>query len=101
MPTRRYEILFPVGDPQNLVLVAEAVAEAIEIAGGGTWEQQAIRGYWIQGEELVVDEHTRFLIDLPDTEFFEDWIAGYQERWETRLNEAELYIISYPIQRTK
>lgn len=44
------------------------------------------------------DTLARLSVDVPDTIQSRDWMKDYRERWKGRLEQVELWMISYSIE---
>ena len=44
------------------------------------------------------DDLVRLVVDVPDSTENRGWIREFKERWKTRLEQLELWVVSYPIE---
>jgi hypothetical protein len=96
---RRFEVLLPLqfNDGRDVPgdWLAEAVLEIVERFGAASYETQRIEGHWRQGETTYRDNLVRLVIDVPDTAKNRSWMKDFKERWKTRLEQLELWMVSY------
>jgi hypothetical protein len=99
---RRYEVLLPLNfnDGREVPdeLLAEAVIEIRTHFGAVRYETQRIEGQWQQEGILYQDELSCLVIDLPDTAKNRKWMKQFKARWKERLDQLELWMVSYPIE---
>jgi hypothetical protein len=77
--------------------LAEAVLEIADHFGAVSYETQRIEGHWRQGGVVYRDDLIRLVVDLPDAIDNREWMRQYKERWKSRLEQLELWMVSYPI----
>lgn len=99
---RRFEVLLPLqfndGRPVPSNWIAEAVREIVEQFGAASYETQKVEGHWRQGGVLFRDDLVRLFVDLPDSTPNRKWMKLFKERWKTRLEQLELWMVSYRIE---
>ena len=49
------------------------------------------------GETVFRDDLALLVVDVPDTAKNRKWMKAYKERWKKRLEQLELWMVSYPI----
>jgi hypothetical protein len=98
---RRFEVLLPLQfndgrevPPEQL---AEAVLEVVDRFGAASYETQRVEGHWRQAGVLYRDNLVRLVVDVPDTEENRNWMREYKARWKAKLEQLELWVVSYPI----
>ena len=99
--SRRYEVLLPVQfndgrDVPNEVL-GEAVNELIQKFGAVTAYKQVVEGRWRHEGTEYRDELSLLVVDVPDTSKNRKWMKAYKQKWKQRLEQLEIWMISYPI----
>ncbi len=98
---RRYEVLLPLrfNDGREIApeWIAEAVLEIVQQFGAASYETQPIEGHWKQGSVSYRDDLVRVIVDSPDTESARKWIRDFKQRWRLRLEQLELWVVSYQI----
>lgn len=100
--SRRYEVLLPVrfndGSDVPEELLGEAVNEIVEHFGAVTFHRQTVEGHWRHEETLFRDDLAILVIDLPDTTKNRKWMKSFKARWKKRLDQLEIWMVSYPIE---
>jgi len=43
------------------------------------------------------DNLVKIVVDVPESEENRQWMRDYKQRWKTRLDQLELWLVSYPI----
>ena len=79
-------------------VLSEAVIEIIEFFGAASFETQRIEGHWRSGGVLYRDDLVRLVVDVPDTNSNRQWMKEFKARWKERLEQLELWVISYRIE---
>jgi len=77
--------------------LAEAVLEIVGHFGAASYETQKLEGHWRPGGVLYRDNLVRLVADVPDTAQSRQWMKEFKGRWKTRLEQAELWMVSHPI----
>ncbi len=57
----------------------------------------AAEGYWRQGETLFRDELGLIVVDVPNNAKNRKWMKAFKVRWKERLEQLEIWMVSYPI----
>lgn len=98
---RRFEILLPLqfNDGREVPgeQLAEAVLEIVENFGAASYETQKVEGHWRHQGILYRDNLVKIVIDAPDEEENREWMRNYKARWKQKLEQLELWLISYTI----
>jgi hypothetical protein len=98
---RRFEVLLPLsfntGQPIPEFWIAEAVLELVDHFGAASYETQKVEGHWRNTGILYRDDLVRLVIDVPDSPENREWMKLFKLRWKTRLNQIELWMVSYVI----
>jgi hypothetical protein len=98
---RRFEVLLPLqfndGRDVPAEWLADAVLEIVEEFGAASHETQRIQGQWRQAGVLYRDNLVRIAVDVPDSAKNRRWMKGFKERWTGKLEQLELWMVSYLI----
>lgn len=98
---RRFEVLLPLqfNDGRDVPgeWLAEAVLEIVDHFGAVSYETQKIEGHWRQGGILYRDTLVRLVVDLPEVARNRRWMREFRDRWRTRLEQVDLWMVSYRI----
>lgn len=98
---RRYEVMLPLqfndGSAVPAELSGEAVLEIIEHYGGASYQSQPIQGHWIHEGIHYQDNHVKLVVDMPESTKNRNWMKKYKARWKKRLQQLELWMVSYRI----
>jgi len=98
---RRFEILLPLqfNDGRDIPpeWLAEAVLEIVENFGAASYETQKVEGHWRHQGILYRDNLVKIVIDASDEETNREWMREYKARWKAKLEQLELWLVSYTI----
>jgi hypothetical protein len=98
---RRFEVLLPLqfNDGQNVPTewLADAVLEVVEQFGAASYETQQVEGHWRHEGATYRDNLVRLVVDLPDTAKNRAWMKQFKQRWKKKLQQLELWMVSYLI----
>jgi hypothetical protein len=98
---RRFEILLPLqfNDGREVPpdWLAEAVLEIVENFGAASYETQKVEGHWRHQGVLYRDNLVKIVIDALDEESNREWMREYKKRWKQKLEQLELWLVSYTI----
>ena len=78
--------------------LAEAVLEVVDRFGAASYETQKVEGRWRHAGVLYRDDLIRLVVDVPDSEENRQWMKDFKERWKSRLEQLELWMVSHPIE---
>jgi len=78
--------------------LAEAVLEIVDHFGAASYETQKVEGHWRHGGVLYRDNLVRVIVDVPDSTKNRQWMKRFKKRWKTRLEQLELWMVSYRIE---
>ena len=99
---RRFEVLLPLrfNDGRDVPgeWIAEAVLEIVEHFGAASYETQRVEGHWRHSGILYRDDLVRVVVDVPDSTRNRQWMRQFKERWKLRLEQVELWMVSYRIE---
>ncbi|MBM4046828.1 MAG: hypothetical protein FJ279_17115 [Planctomycetes bacterium] len=99
---RRFEVLLPTqfNDGREVPgeWLAEAVLEIVAHFGAASYETQKVEGHWRHGGVLYRDNLVRVFVDVPDLPANRQWMRQFKDRWKTRLQQLDLWMVSYRIE---
>jgi hypothetical protein len=99
--SRRYEVLLPMlfNDGKHVPeeLLGEAVNEIVGQFGAVSFYRQAVEGHWRHGETTYRDDLALIVVDVADTAKNRKWMKAYKAKWKQRLDQLEIWMVSYPI----
>lgn len=99
---RRFEILLPLqfNDGRDIPSdwLAEALLEVVEKFGAASYETQKVEGHWRFQEVLYRDNLTKIIVDVVDSEATREWMRQFKQRWKVKLDQLELWLVSYVIE---
>jgi hypothetical protein len=98
---RRFEVLFPLefNDGRDVPpdWLAEAVLEIVARFGAASYETQKVEGHWRHGGVVYRDNLVKIVVDVPASAKNRRWMQDFKARWKTRLEQLELWVVSYSI----
>ncbi len=98
---RRFEVLLPLqfNDGRDIPSdwLADAVLEIVERFGAASYETQKVEGHWRYQGVLYRDNLVKIVVDVPDAPENRTWMKEYKERWKAKLEQLELWLVSYVI----
>lgn len=103
MPSRlrRFEILLPLqfNDGRDIPgdWIAEAALEIVDNFGAVSYETQKVDGHWRHEGIVYRDTSVKLVIDVPDSNENRDWMRDFKSRWRDRLEQLELWLVSFEI----
>ena len=77
--------------------LADAVLEVVQQFGAASYETQRVEGHWRHAGVLYRDNLVRLVVDIPDTAKNRAWMKRFKLRWKTKLEQLELWMVSYLI----
>jgi hypothetical protein len=99
---RRFEVLLPLrfNDGRDVPgeWIAESVLEIADHFGAASYETQRVEGRWRHSGVLYRDDLVRVVVDVPDSARNRQWMRQFKERWKVRLEQVELWMVSYRIE---
>ena len=99
--SRRYEVLLPVrfNDGRDVPeeVLGEALNEIVEQFNAVSFYKEAVEGRWRHEETVYRDDLALLVVDIPDTAKNRKWMKAYKARWKQRLEQLEIWMVSYPI----
>ena len=99
---RRFEVLLPLqfndGSDIPAESLAEAVLEIVDHFGAASYETQNVEGHWRHRGVIVRDNLVKIVIDTPDSQSNRRWMKQYKDRWRSKLEQTELWMVSYAVE---
>jgi hypothetical protein len=99
---RRFEVLLPLqfndGRPVPERLLGKAILEILDRFGAATCETQKIKGLWRHKGRTYREQYSRTVVDVRDTAKNRQWMREFKSRWKERLEQIELWVVSYRIE---
>ncbi len=99
---RRYEVLLPLqfndGRDVPAEWLADAVQEVVEHFGAASYETQKVEGHCRNAGVTYRDNLIRVVVDMPDKTANRQWMKQFKARWKARLEQLELWMVSYSIE---
>ena len=99
---RRFEVLIPLqfNDGREIPTewLAEVVLEVVEHFGAASYETQKVEGHWRYGGVIYRDNLVKIVVDVSDSIKNRQWMKRFKARWKTRLEQLELWMVSYRIE---
>jgi hypothetical protein len=77
--------------------LAEAVLEIVDHFGAASYETQKVEGHWRHGGVLYRDNLVKAVVDVPDALEHREWMRDFKFRWKAKLDQLDLWLVSYPI----
>ena len=98
---RRFEVLLPLqfNDGRDVPpdWLAEAVLQVVAHFGSASYETQKVEGHWRHAGVIYRDNLVRVVVDVPDTASNRQWMKDFKLQWKERLQQLELWMVSYRI----
>jgi hypothetical protein len=98
---RRFEVLLPLrfNDGRDVPgeWIAEAVLEIVDHFGAASYETQKVEGHWRHSGIFYRDDLVRIVVDVADSPGNRQWMRQFKNRWKVRLEQLELWMVSYRI----
>jgi hypothetical protein len=98
---RRFEVLLPLrfNDGRDVPgeWIAEAVLEIVDHFGAASYETQKVEGHWRHSGILYRDDLVRVVVDVADNPRNRQWMRQFKNRWKVRLEQLDLWMVSYRI----
>lgn len=99
---RRFEVLLPLqfNDGREIPTewLAEAVLEVVDHFGAASYETQKLEGHWRHGGVIYRDNLVKLVVDVSDATSNRQWMRQFKSRWKTRLEQLDLWMVSYRIE---
>jgi hypothetical protein len=99
---RRCEVMLPLqfndGREVPSTWLAEAVLEITDHFGAASYETQKVEGHWRHGGVTYRDNLVKLVVDVPDKARHRNWMKSFKSRWKARLEQLELWMVSYRIE---
>lgn len=99
---RRFEVLLPLQFNDGRAVppewLADALLEIVDYFGAVSYETQRVEGHWRHEGVLFRDDLVRLVVDVPDLKKNRDWMKKFKGRWKKKLEQLELWMVSYRIE---
>jgi len=77
--------------------ISQAVLEIGDHFGSVSYVTQIIEGRWQQAGVVYRDNLARIVVDMPDGKDNHTWMKAFKRRWKEKLQQLEIWMISYRI----
>ena len=94
----RFEVLLPLQFNDGSDVARRAVLEIVDYFGAASYETQKVEGQWRHGGVIVRDNLVKIVIDTPYSLSNRRWMKQYKDRWRSKLEQAELWMVSYAVE---
>jgi hypothetical protein len=78
--------------------LADAILEIVDQFGAASYETQKVEGHWRHGGVVYRDNLVKIVVDVPESSENRQGMKDYKERWKSRLEQLELWLVSYLIE---
>jgi hypothetical protein len=78
--------------------LADALLEVVDHFGAASYETQGVEGHWRHGGTVYRDNLVRIVVDVPDSDENRRWMREFKARWKAKLEQLELWVVSYRIE---
>jgi len=99
---RRFEVLLPLqfndGREVPSEWLVEAVYEVVDHFGAASYESQSLEGHWRRETTHYRDNLVKIVLDAPDVPENRSWMQSFKAKWKSRLEQIEIWMVSYPIE---
>jgi hypothetical protein len=99
---RRFEVLLPLqfNDGRDVPpeWLADALLEIVDQFGAASYETQKVEGHWRHGGVVYRDNLVKIVVDVPESLENRQWMKEFKDRWKSRLEQLELWLVSYVIE---
>jgi hypothetical protein len=85
------------GRPVPNAWLGEAVNEITNQFKAVEFERRKVEGRWLSKGKLYRDLLARLLVDVPDTLDNRRWMRRFKTRWEKKLEQIKIWMVSYRI----
>jgi hypothetical protein len=72
--------------------------EIVDRFGATSYETQKLEGHWRHEGVLYRDNLVKLVVDVPDSPNTHEWMRLFKARWKVRLEQLELWMVSYLIE---
>lgn len=91
-------VQFNDGSPVPEEMIGEACDELGEQFTGMSLEKGGIQGRWHYQGAVYRDNLVRLVVDFPELAKNRRWMKAFKARWKERLEQLELWMVSYRIE---
>ncbi len=104
-PLMRYEIIIPLRYNDDTAihpgLHEQTFGELALFAGAASFETQAIRGIWFNGDHPQAENNNRVFVDAPDNQDTLDWFVAFKDKLKKRYQQLDIWMTRHPIELVK
>jgi|SRR6185295_9248557 len=94
---RRFEVLLPLqfndGREVPPEWLAGAVLEIVDYFGAESYETQKVERHWRYGGVLLRHDLVKIVVDVSDTAENRQWLKNFKDKWKSRLEQLDLWVI--------
>lgn len=76
----------------------KALREVVEQFGGGHLHPYPIEGEWRHEGTIYHDQQMKLTADVLDSAANRRWMRDFKKRWKAKLEQLELWVVSYRIE---
>jgi hypothetical protein len=73
------------------------VLEIVGRFGAASYETQRVEGHWHHAGVHYRDNLVRLVVDVPDNLKNRGWMKDFKQRWMRKLEQLDLWMVSYLI----
>jgi hypothetical protein len=66
--------------------------------GAASYETQRSKATGVHGDVIVRDKLVKIVIDTPGSLSHRRWMKQYKDRWRSKLEQTELWVVSYAVE---
>jgi hypothetical protein len=77
--------------------ISQAILEIVDHFGAAGHGIQPIVGLWQNGGVLYQDDLARIAVDVTDLPPNREWMKQFKARWKQKLDQLEIWMVSYRI----
>jgi len=71
--------------------------EIVDHFGAASYETQKVEGHWRHSGIVYRDNLVKVVVDVPDSAKNRGWMKKFKARWKERLEQHELWMVSYRV----
>lgn len=78
-------------------VIGKAIDELMAQFKAVSFYKEAAEVYWQHEDMVYCDNLGLLVVDVPDTAANRKWMKAYKVRWKERLDQLEIWMVSYRI----